>query len=192
MTSIVATAASTLRKAAGYIVVAAITAFVVAAIYAMRQPQENGSVSLNQLLESMIVESENERAALQMILTGDPDKIEQGRSILEDAALSARPTAQRHLATYWALSDAEDKRARVYQWLLVALACARGIDRQAESDAQINYLLFLTNIALIEHSTSPADKELGTRWAKSWFAANSDVAALTMCDVAAIDDYQVE
>lgn len=181
-----------LRKIAGYVVVAAVTAVIVVVVVSPRQPRENASVSLDQLLESMIVESEDERAALQLILTGDPDKIEQGRGILEDAALSARPTAQRHLATYWALSNATDKRARVYQWLLVALACARGIDRQSESDAQINYLLFLTNIALIEHSTSAADKELGERWAKSWFEANSEVAALAMCDVTAIDRYQVE
>ena len=181
-----------LRKVAGYVIVAATTAVLVVVAYATLQPRENASVSLDQLLESMIVESEDERAALQLILTGDPDKIEQGRGMLEDAALAARPTAQRHLATYWALSGATDKRARVYQWLLVALACARGIDRQAASDAQINYLLFLTNIALIEHSTSAADKELGRRWAKSWFEANDDAAALVMCDVTAIDDYAVE
>lgn len=186
------TTVPTLRTIAGYVIVAVITAVIVVAVYAMRQPRENASVSLDQLLESMIVESEDERAALQMILTGDPDKVEQGRDMLEDAALAARPTAQRHLATYWALSNAPDKRARVYQWLLVALACARGIDRQAGSDAQINYLLFLTNIALIEHSTSPADKDQGTRWAKSWLAANSSVEALAMCDASAIDDYQVE
>lgn len=181
-----------LRKVAGYVIVAMTTAAIAVAVYATQQPRENASVSLDQLLESMIVESEGERAALQMILTGEPDNVEQGRRMLEDAALSARPTAQRHLATYWALSNAPDKRARVYQWLLVALACARGIDRQAGSEAQINYLLFLTNIALIEHSTSQADKDLGKRWAKSWFAANSDATALSMCDAAVIDDYQVE
>ena len=67
-----------LRKIAGYVVVAAVTAVIVVVVVSPRQPRENASVSLDQLLESMIVESEDERAALQLILTGDPDKIEQG------------------------------------------------------------------------------------------------------------------
>jgi len=178
------------RTLAGYAAVAGVTAivfFMVGQTYPKKDPT---SVSVGQMLDLMVVESEEERLALQLILTGDPERVARGRGLLQEAALLGRPTAQRHLATFWALSDSPDRRVHVYQWLLVALACARGIDERVGTGIQINYLLFLTNIALIEHATSNSDKELGRAWAKGWLAANSDVPALQACDAKVIDEYR--
>ena len=180
---------SRFRTIAGYVAVVVATACVVVIICWSNDEKPDNPMSVGQLLDQMVVESEEERLALQLILTGDPDKVGRGRVILEEAALRGRPTAQRHLATYWALTESTDRRARVYQWLLVALACARGIDHQVGAQTKINYILFLTNISLIEHSTSDRDKELGRQWAKSWLGANAHAPGLAMCDVVTIDDY---
>jgi hypothetical protein len=158
-------------------------------VYPAMDTNDTSSVSVDQMLDQMVVESEDERRALRLILTGDTDKITQGRSLLEASALQGRPTAQRHLATYWALTESPDNRAHVYQWLLIALACARGIDREAGTATEINYLLFLTNIALIEHSTPDRDKDRGRQWAKGWLEANREAPGLASCDGTAIDDY---
>ena len=178
------------RAIASHAGVAAAAAIIVFFVYGRAAHQDADLVSVDRILNQMVVESEDERTALQLILTGDHDKVVQGTHILEKAALLGRPTAQRHLATYWALSESSDRRSRVYQWLLIALACARGIDRATGADTQINYIMFLTNIALIEQSTPDLDKERGRQWAKGWFEANSQAPGLSMCDVVAIDDYR--
>jgi hypothetical protein len=175
---------------AGFVAVAGATAIAFLMVGQASPKKDPHNVSVDQMLDMMVVESEDERLALQLILTGDPERVARGKVLLQEAALLGRPTAQRHLATFWALSDSPDRRVHVYQWLLVALACARGIDHQLGTDIQINYLLFLTNIALIEHSTSDRDKDLGRTWAKGWLAANGAVPALQPCDAKVIDDYR--
>jgi hypothetical protein len=167
----------------------AVTAAVVAVVFDRVNVTEEDAVAVSRLLDQIVVESDDEHIALQHILSGDPERITRGRRMLEDAALMGRPTAQRHLATYWALTDNDDRRARVYQWLVVALACARGIDLQTHTEPQINYLLFLSNIAQIEQSTSDRDKQQGRAWAKGWFEANRQASGLDACDVTAIDGY---
>jgi hypothetical protein len=161
---------------------------VVLADHALTKPPSR-SISVDRIIDQMVVESDDERVALQLILSGDEERVDRGRRLLEEAALLGRPTAQRHLATYWALTDDADKRARVYQWLVIALACARGVDLELAADTQINYLLFLTNIALIEHATPQQQRDLGREWAKGWFDANVLAPGLASCDVTTIDDY---
>jgi hypothetical protein len=178
-----------IRTIASHAAVAAATVVLLSLVYLAMDTKDTNSVSVDQMLDQMVVESDDERRALRLILTGEADNVAQGRRILETSALLGRPTAQRHLATYWALTESPDNRSHVYQWLLIALACARGIDREAGTATEINYLLFLTNIALIEHSTPDRDKDRGRQWAKGWLEANSDAPGLASCDGTAIDDY---
>ena len=167
----------------------AMTTAVVLIVFDRVNVTGEDAVSVSRILDQIVVESDDEHVALQHVLSGDPERITRGRRMLEDAALMGRPTAQRHLATYWALTDNDERRARVYQWLVVALACARGIDLEARNETQINYLLFLSNVAQIERSTSDRDRELGREWAKGWFEANNHAPGLAACDLAVIDDY---
>ena len=173
----------------GYLIVIAVSALVLFLAYMAYSAQDRTPVSVDQILHQLVTESDNERAALALILTNEAGKVADGREILEEIALRGRPTAQRHLATYWALTNADERRARVYQWLLIALACARGLDQQAGTGKDINYLLFLTNIALIENSTSDGDKIQGKTWAKAWFTAHADAPGLLFCDASIIDTY---
>jgi hypothetical protein len=175
--------------AAALVAVAAIAAGLVLLIFGVQCEEDGLPISVDRVIDEMVVESEEEHIALQLVLSGDPEQSDRGRRILEDAALRGRPTAQRHLATYWALTDDENRRARVYQWLVIAMACARGVDLNVHSDAQINYLLFLSSLAQIEQTTSNREKDLGREWAKGWFQANNQAAGLASCDVAAIDTY---